>query len=59
MEILERIADALQQGDDQQVGRLTTEALGAGLPAGEILHKGLVAGMNVVGENHGLIINYL
>ena len=50
MEILERIADALQLGDDQQVGRLTTEALGAGLPAGEILQKSLVAGMNVVGE---------
>ena len=50
MEILKRIADALQQGDDQQVGTLTTEALGAGLPAGDILQEGLVAGMNVVGE---------
>ena len=35
-DILKRIADALQQGDDQQVGRLAAEALGAGLPAGEI-----------------------
>ena len=50
MEILRRIADALQQGDDQQVGTLVAEALGSGLPAGEILHQGLVAGMNVVGE---------
>jgi 5-methyltetrahydrofolate--homocysteine methyltransferase len=50
MEILKRIADALQQGDDQQVGALTAEALGAGLPPGDVLQQGLVAGMNVVGE---------
>jgi 5-methyltetrahydrofolate--homocysteine methyltransferase len=50
MEILKRIADALQQGDEQQVGTFTAEALAAGLSAGEILNQGLVAGMNVVGE---------
>jgi 5-methyltetrahydrofolate--homocysteine methyltransferase len=50
MEILGRIAEALQQGDDQQVGRLAAEALAAGLPAGDVLQQGLVAGMNVVGE---------
>jgi len=50
MEILKGIRDALQHGDDQHVGRLTAEALGAGLPAGEILQQGLVAGMSVVGE---------
>jgi 5-methyltetrahydrofolate--homocysteine methyltransferase len=54
MEILERIAQALQQGDDQQVGRLAAEALAAGIPAGDVLHKGLVAGMNVVGEQFRL-----
>ncbi len=50
MEILGRIAAALQQGDDEQVGRLAAEALAAGVPAGEVLQQGLVAGMNVVGE---------
>jgi 5-methyltetrahydrofolate--homocysteine methyltransferase len=50
MEILKRIADALRQGDEQQAGTLTAEALAAGLPAAEILEQGLVAGMNVVGE---------
>jgi 5-methyltetrahydrofolate--homocysteine methyltransferase len=50
MEILERIADALQQGDDRQVGRLAGEALAAGLPAGDVLQRGLLAGMSVVGE---------
>jgi len=54
VEILKRIADALQQGDDRQVGTLTAEALGAGLPAGDILKQGLVAGMNVVGEQFRL-----
>src|SRR5512143_255207 len=50
MEILGQIAAALQQGDDQRVGRLAAEALAAGVPAGEVLQQGLVAGMNVVGE---------
>ncbi len=54
MEILERIAQALQQGDDQQVGRLAAEALAAGVGAGDVLQKGLVAGMNVVGEQFRL-----
>jgi 5-methyltetrahydrofolate--homocysteine methyltransferase len=54
MEILERIAAALQQGDDQQVGRLAAHALAAGVPAGEVLQQGLVAGMNVVGEQFRL-----
>jgi 5-methyltetrahydrofolate--homocysteine methyltransferase len=50
MDILSRISSALQQGDDQQVGQLTGDALAAGLAAGEILQEGLVAGMNVVGD---------
>jgi len=54
MEILDQIAAALQQGDDQQVGRLAAEALAAGVPAGEVLQQGLVAGMNVVGEQFRL-----
>jgi 5-methyltetrahydrofolate--homocysteine methyltransferase len=50
VEILERIAVALQQGDEQQVGRLSGEALAGGILAGDVLQQGLVAGMNVVGE---------
>jgi 5-methyltetrahydrofolate--homocysteine methyltransferase len=50
MEILGRIAAALQAGDDQQVGTLTEQALAAGLPAGAVLQQALVVGMNVVGE---------
>ena len=54
MEILKRIAEALEQGDDQLVARLTAEALGAGLEAGDVLQQGLVAGMSVVGEHFRL-----
>jgi 5-methyltetrahydrofolate--homocysteine methyltransferase len=54
MDILKRIADALQQGDDQQVGRLAAEALGEGVAAGDVLQQGLVAGMAVVGEQFRL-----
>jgi 5-methyltetrahydrofolate--homocysteine methyltransferase len=50
LETLKRIADALQQGDDQRVASFVAEALAAGTPAGEILQNGLIAGMNVVGE---------
>jgi 5-methyltetrahydrofolate--homocysteine methyltransferase len=50
MDLLKRIADALRQGDDRQVGAFTAEALAAGRPAAEVLQGGLVAGMNVVGE---------
>jgi 5-methyltetrahydrofolate--homocysteine methyltransferase len=54
MEILKRTADALQQGEHQQVATLVAEALGAGIPAGDVLQQGLLAGMNVVGEQFRL-----
>jgi 5-methyltetrahydrofolate--homocysteine methyltransferase len=54
MEILEQIAAALQHGDDQQVARLAAQALAAGVPAGDVLQQGLVAGMSVVGEQFRL-----
>jgi len=54
MDILSRIAEGLQKGEDQQVGALTAEAMAAGIPAGDVLQKGLIAGMNVVGEQFRL-----
>jgi 5-methyltetrahydrofolate--homocysteine methyltransferase len=50
METLGRIAAALQEGEERQVGTLCQEALAAGLPAGEVLQQGLVAAMAVVGD---------
>jgi 5-methyltetrahydrofolate--homocysteine methyltransferase len=54
MDILHQIADSLQKGEDKQVGTLTAEALESGIPAGDLLNKGLIAGMNVVGEQFRL-----
>ena len=54
MDILTRIAEGLQKGEDQQVGALTREAIAAGVPAADILQKGLIAGMNVVGDQFRL-----
>jgi len=54
MDILSQIADGLQKGDDPRVGALTGEALAQGVPAGDILQDGLIAGMNVVGEQFRL-----
>ena len=50
MEILDEIAAALQAGDAPRVGTLTASALEAGLGAGDVLQRGLLAGMSVVGE---------
>jgi 5-methyltetrahydrofolate--homocysteine methyltransferase len=50
VEILDKISESLQLGEDEAVGRLTGEAIELKIPAKEILDKGLIAGMNVVGE---------
>ncbi|MCG6923693.1 MAG: corrinoid protein [Acidobacteria bacterium] len=54
MDILKQIADSLQKGDDPRVGALAAEALEKGIPAGDVLQDGLIAGMNVVGEQFRL-----
>jgi 5-methyltetrahydrofolate--homocysteine methyltransferase len=50
MELLNRIAACLQEGDDTKVGELTRQAVAEKTPARQILDEGLVAGMNVVGR---------
>ncbi len=50
MDILERIAEELQRGDDERVQALTREAITQGIAPKEILDRGLIAGMNVIGE---------
>jgi 5-methyltetrahydrofolate--homocysteine methyltransferase len=50
LEILKLIAEALQRGEDERVHELAQQALTAGLPAAEVLHQGLIAGMGVVSE---------
>jgi 5-methyltetrahydrofolate--homocysteine methyltransferase len=53
MEVLERISNALQQGEAEQVSEFTRLAMEQALPPKDILDNGLIAGMNVIGEQFG------
>ena len=46
---LEALAQAIINGKAPEAKEVTEKALAEGVPAGDILNKGLVAGMNVVG----------
>ena len=48
--MLNNISENLQKGKAKIVKQLVQEAIDAGIPAQDILEKGLIAGMNVVGE---------
>ncbi|MCX6546168.1 MAG: corrinoid protein [Acidobacteria bacterium] len=50
MDILAQIAEHLELGNDERVRDLTREAIDAGVPPARILDRGLIGGMNVVGE---------
>ena len=50
MELLTRIADGLEVGDDERVREATVAALAGGIPPEEVLNGGLLAGMAAVGE---------
>jgi 5-methyltetrahydrofolate--homocysteine methyltransferase len=50
MEILNQISEALQRGDDESVFELTKAAIAQNLPPKDILDNGLIAGMNIIGE---------
>ena len=48
--ILDHIAKKLYEGDKEQVTALVQQALSQGMTPGEILNKGLIAGMDRVGQ---------
>ena len=50
MEILQEISQNLQKGKAKAVKELVQQAIDAGIPAEEILEKGLLSGMDVIGE---------
>ena len=50
MELFEQISEKLQKGKAKDVKALVQEAIDAGIPAQEILEKGLMVGMNIIGE---------
>ncbi len=49
-ELLNEISELLQKGKAKQVKALVQQAIDEGVSAQDILEKGLIAGMNVVGE---------
>jgi len=49
--ILQEIGSNLYEGNHEMVATLVEQALSQGLPAGEILHDGLIAGMDEVGRD--------
>lgn len=59
MDILDRISESLQRGDNGAVDELAREAIGLNLPVKDILDRGLIAGMNVIGEKFRLHEIYL
>ena len=50
MELYEQISEKLQKGKAKDVKALVQQAIDAGLPVQEILEKGLMDGMNIIGE---------
>lgn len=50
---LEEIAQAVEAGDHNKAKELTQQALDQGIDYQEIMRKGLIAGMNVLGEQFG------
>jgi 5-methyltetrahydrofolate--homocysteine methyltransferase len=53
VELLKEISEALQRGDHVTVADLTRRAVDADLPARDILDRGLLAGMDVIGRQFG------
>ena len=49
-ELFGKMSEALIAGNIEEEKKLTQEALGAGTSAGEILNKGLLPGMDIVGQ---------
>jgi 5-methyltetrahydrofolate--homocysteine methyltransferase len=59
MDILNQISQYLRQGDDQRVADLTMDALKQKKSAQDILDNGLIAGMNIIGDQFKAHENFL
>jgi 5-methyltetrahydrofolate--homocysteine methyltransferase len=58
-DILQQIASNLYQGEDQEVAALVQQALDQSMDPHEILHGGLIAGMDEVGKDFKADILYM
>jgi 5-methyltetrahydrofolate--homocysteine methyltransferase len=54
MDLLKMIAGSLERGEDDRVHELVAQALAEGVAPADVLNGGLIAGMNVVGEQFRL-----
>lgn len=52
MDLVKEILENLQHGDDEKVTALTKKALEEKIQPKDILDKGLIAGMNIIGEKY-------
>ena len=50
MNLIQQLSEYLQKGDEKQVFDLTKQAIEQNIPPEDILNKGLIGGMNVIGE---------
>ncbi|MCK5147342.1 corrinoid protein [bacterium] len=50
MNILQKLSEAIQQGDDRLAASATQKAIEQQLQAAEILNNGLIAGMDIIGQ---------
>jgi 5-methyltetrahydrofolate--homocysteine methyltransferase len=48
--VLEKISDALQEGNAAEVAKLVKQAIDARMPPQDILNNGLIAGMSKIGQ---------
>ena len=58
-DILQKIASNLYDGEDEEVAELVQQALDQGMDAHEILHGGLIPGMDEVGKDFKADILYM
>jgi 5-methyltetrahydrofolate--homocysteine methyltransferase len=59
MDILKRLSEHLNQGDEERVAELTTQAIEEKMAAKTILDQGLIAGMEIMGKkfkNHEVFL---
>lgn len=52
MDFVPEISKALQAGNSEAVASLVKQAIDDEMPPGEVLDKGLIAGMNVIGDKY-------
>ncbi|NOR53376.1 MAG: cobalamin-binding protein [Candidatus Aminicenantes bacterium] len=59
MDLIQQLSEYLQKGDEEKVFDFTKQAIAQNIPPEDILNKGLIGGMNVIGDqfrNHEIYL---